>query len=63
MEIKGKLILNYNIVLRKKIVRCYVWSIALYGSQTWALRELSTGIWRVSKCNACGEDKMVRGSN
>jgi hypothetical protein len=24
--------------LRKKLVKCYVWSIALYGAETWALR-------------------------
>jgi hypothetical protein len=24
--------------LRKKLVRCYVWSIALYGAETWTLR-------------------------
>ena len=29
-----------NIELRKKLVRCYVWSITPYGSETWALREL-----------------------
>ena len=29
-----------NIELRKKLVRCYVWSIALYGSETWTLRKL-----------------------
>ena len=23
--------------LRKKLVNCYVWSIALYGAQTWML--------------------------
>ena len=27
-----------NIELEKKLVRCYVWSIALYGSETWTLR-------------------------
>ena len=25
--------------LRKKIVKCYVWSMALYGAETWTLRE------------------------
>jgi hypothetical protein len=25
---------------RKKLVKCYVWSIALYGAETWTLREL-----------------------
>jgi hypothetical protein len=27
-----------NIELRKKLVRCCVWSIALYGSETWTVR-------------------------
>jgi hypothetical protein len=29
-----------NIELKKKMVRCYVWSIALYGSETWTIRKL-----------------------
>jgi hypothetical protein len=29
-----------NIELRKKLVTCYVWSIALYGSETWTLTKL-----------------------
>jgi len=29
-----------NIELKKKFVRCYVWSIALYGSETWTLKNL-----------------------
>ena len=29
-----------NIELKKKLVRCYVWSIALYGSETRTLRKL-----------------------
>ena len=28
-----------NLQLKKKFVKCYVWSIALYGSETWTLRE------------------------
>jgi len=24
--------------LRKRLVRCYVWSIALYGAEIWTLR-------------------------
>ena len=27
-----------NLNLRKRLVRCYVWSIALYGAETWMLR-------------------------
>jgi hypothetical protein len=29
-----------NFELRKKLVRCYVCSIVLYGSETWALRNV-----------------------
>jgi len=24
--------------LRKKLVKCYIWSIAFYGAETWTLR-------------------------
>jgi len=24
--------------LRKKLVKCYIWSVALYGAETWKLR-------------------------
>jgi len=24
--------------LRKKLIKCYIWSIALYGAETWTLR-------------------------
>jgi hypothetical protein len=27
-----------DLELRKKIVKCYVWSIALYGAETWTLQ-------------------------
>ena len=29
-----------NTEMKKKLVRCYIWSIALYGSETWTLRKL-----------------------
>ena len=54
------------IELKKKLARCYVWSIALYGSKTWTLRKLeqkyleSFEMWcwrRMEKI------KMVRESN
>ena len=31
-----------NIELKKKLIRCYVWSIDLYGSETWKLRILES---------------------
>ena len=24
--------------LRKKLVKCYIWSMALYGAETWTIR-------------------------
>jgi len=29
-----------DLELRKKLVKCYVWGIALYGAETWTLREI-----------------------
>jgi len=26
--------------LKKKLVKCYIWSIPLYGAETWALRRV-----------------------
>jgi hypothetical protein len=28
-----------DLILRKKLVKCYIWSIALYGGETWTLRK------------------------
>jgi hypothetical protein len=30
-----------DLELRKKLVKCYNWSIALYGIETWTLRKLN----------------------
>jgi len=38
--------------LRKKLVKCYTWSMALYGAETWRLRQQITNTWRVLKCGA-----------
>ena len=27
-----------DLKLRKKLVKCYIWSIVLYGAETWMLR-------------------------
>ena len=43
--------------LRKKLIRCFIWRIALYDSETWTLRKLERKyhILRASKCDA-GEE-------
>jgi hypothetical protein len=33
-----------DLELRKKLVKCYVWSIALYGAETWTLRAMDQKI-------------------
>jgi hypothetical protein len=32
--------ITLDLELRKKLVKCYVWCIALYGAETWTLREI-----------------------
>ena len=45
-----------NIELKKKWVRCYVWSIALYGLDAWTVRQLERrNLERALKCGAGGE--------
>jgi hypothetical protein len=29
---------TFDLKLRKKIVKCYIWSITLFGAETWTLR-------------------------
>jgi hypothetical protein len=31
---------KWDLNLRKKLVKCYIWSIALYGAETWTLRKV-----------------------
>ena len=43
-----------DLELRKKLVKCYIWSIALYGAETWTLWAVIRNIWKVLKCGAEG---------
>jgi len=43
-----------DLELRKKLVKCYIWSIALYGAETWTLRAVEQNTWKVLKCGAGG---------
>ena len=36
--------------LRKKLVKCYIWSMALYGAETWTLRAADKKYLEVLKC-------------
>jgi hypothetical protein len=47
--------------LRNKLVKCYIWSIAFYGAETWALRKVDhkylesfeMWCWRRMEKNSC----------
>ena len=54
-----------NIELKNKLVKCYVWSIALYGSEldTKQIGTKVLGELRNVVPEENGEDKMVRESN
>jgi hypothetical protein len=41
---------------RKKLLKCYIWSIALCGAEMWTLRKVDKkNTWKVLKCGA-GEE-------
>ena len=44
--------------LRKKLVKCYVWCMALYGAETWTLR--ATDQKRLESFEKDGEDELDR---
>jgi hypothetical protein len=46
--------LNLQLDVTKKLVQCYIWSVALYSAETWTLRkvEQNTISWKVLKCGA-----------
>jgi hypothetical protein len=38
--------------LRKKLVKCYIWVIAVYGAENGTLRAVIRNTWKVLKCGA-----------
>jgi hypothetical protein len=48
-----------DLELRRKIVKCYIWSIALYGAETWTLRAVDQKRLDSLKCGA-GEERWKR---
>jgi transcription antitermination factor NusG len=43
--------IKMDLELRKKVVKCYIWSVALYGAETWTLIRNTC---KVLKCVAGG---------
>ena len=54
-----------NIELKKKLIRCYVWNIVLYGSETWTLRKLerkyleSSEMWNWMKMQKITNEELL----
>ena len=36
--------------LRKRLVKCFVWRVALYGAETWTLRWYEQNDWKHLRC-------------
>jgi hypothetical protein len=47
--------------LRKKLVKCYIWSIALYGAQTWTFRKVDQTYLESSEMWCCRRMKEIVG--
>jgi hypothetical protein len=43
-----------EINLRKELVKCHIWSIALYGAEIWTLRKVDQKYLESLKCGAGG---------
>jgi hypothetical protein len=41
---------TYSLNLRNKLVKCYIWSTALYGAETWTLRKVDQKYLEILKC-------------
>jgi hypothetical protein len=49
---KNLSISKLDLKLRKKLIKCYIWSIALYTAETWTLRRVDQEYLKVFKCGA-----------
>jgi hypothetical protein len=43
-----------DLELRKKLAKCYIWSIALYGAETWTFRAVDQKHLEILKCGVGG---------
>jgi len=38
--------------LKKRMVKALVWSVALYGSETWSLKKKTSNVYKLLKCGS-----------
>jgi len=43
---------KFDLNLRKKLIKCYIFSMALYGAETGRFGQQIRNIWNVLKCGA-----------
>jgi len=43
---------TFDLNLRNKLVKCYIWSTAMYGAEIWTLQKVDQNTWKVLKCGA-----------
>jgi hypothetical protein len=48
-----------DLILRKKRLKCYIWRLALYGAETWALRKVDQ---KYLECGKYGAEEGWRRS-
>lgn len=52
--------------LRKRLVKCYIWSVALYGAETWTMRKIDkkmlevVEMWIWTKMEGIKWDERIR---
>jgi hypothetical protein len=49
---KNRFTSTLDLNLRKKLVKCYIWSMALCGAETWTLRAADQKYLESLKCGA-----------
>jgi len=54
IQIYFKFLVNFKkiIKLRKKLIKCYIWSIVLYGAETWTISAVDQKHLEILKCGA-----------
>ena len=54
-KLKKLLTGGLKLQLKKLLVKTFVWSVAMYGSETWTIKKLMLHGWTHFKCGS-GED-------
>ena len=57
---RGLFTVSLVLKLRKKLAKCYIWSVALYGAETGALRAVEAGKFCNVVLEKDGEDQLDR---